>query len=319
MLRLRFGVNDLACTIFAAPFLLCEVAGSIEAVQRPASGFRQRCRTSNTRLPQQARSLLGLVPAHAGVPEFLAPERTGPLDELLDVVQATPASRLANDLIEVNAGVPHTPWTRDLAGGKAQAVRDLGDALRCWHDHVLAPHWPSLHLAVATELSQRSWQLGTRGAEETLNTLHPTIRWRDGILEVDCPVTADVDLAGRGLRLFPSAVWTRPVFALGWEQPSLSYPVTADPDGFHAHGHEDSERLGGLIGSTRARVLRRLEMGDLTTSGLAAGLGISLASASTHATVLRASGLVTTRRQGREVRHGLTDLGHRLASGAPRA
>ncbi len=90
MLRLRFEVNDLARTTFAPPFLLCEVAGSIEAVQRPASRFRQRCRSSNTRLPERARSLLGVVPAYAGVPEFLAPERAGQLDELLDVVQGPP-------------------------------------------------------------------------------------------------------------------------------------------------------------------------------------------------------------------------------------
>ena len=320
MLRLRFEVNDLARTTFAAPFLLCEVAGSVEAVQRPASGFRQRCRSSNTHLPEQARPLLGVVSAYAGVPEFLAPERAGQLDELLDVVQGTPARRIARELSEVNAGGPRSSWARDLAAGEAYAVKDLGGALRCWHDYVLAPHWPSLQLAVATELSQRAWQLSTRGAEATLNTLHPTIRWRDGILTVDSPVTADVDLAGRGLRLVPSAVWSRPVLALEWEQPSLTYPVAAATDDWNVPGGQGSDQLGGLVGNTRSRVLRRLAMGDHTTSGLAAGVGISLASASRHAAVLRSSGLVTTRRLGREVRHGLTELGHRLvASSHPRS
>jgi DNA-binding transcriptional ArsR family regulator len=314
MLRLRFEVNDLARTTFAAPFLLCEVAGSIEAVQRPASGFRQRIRRSNTRLPERARSLLGVVPAYAGVPEFLAPERAGQLDELLEVVQGTPARRIARELSEVNAGAPRSPWVRELAAGEAHAVKDLGGALRCWHDHVLAPHWSSLQLAVVNELSQRAWQLSTRGAEATLNTLHPTIRWRDGILEVDAPVTAEVELAGRGLRLIPSAVWTRPVLALGWEQPSLTYPVTTGTDELNAQGIPVSDRLGGLVGSTRSRVLRRLATGDHTTSGLASGVGISVASASRHAAVLRSSGLVTTRRVGREVRHGLTDLGHQLVA-----
>jgi len=312
MLRLRFEVNDLARTTFAAPFLLCEVAGSIEAVQRPASGFRQRCRSSNTRLPQRARSLLGLMSAGAGVPEFLAPEADGQLDELLDVVLATPARRIASELIEVNAALPQSSWARALAAGNAHAVKDLGGALRCWYDHVVAPHWPSLQLAVTTELSQRAWQLGTQGAEATLNTLHPTIRWRDGILEVDSPVTADVDLAGRGLRLVPSAVWTRPVLALQWKQPSLTYPVTAGTDVSNTQGGLEWDQLGGLVGNTRSRVLRRLAMGEHTTSGLAAGVGISLASASRHAAILRSSGLVTTRRRGREVRHGLTELGHRL-------
>ena len=90
MLRLRFEVNDLARTTFAAPFLLCEVAGSVEAVQRPASGFRQRCRSWNTHLPQQARPLLGVVSAYAGVPEFLAPERAGQLDGSLTWCRGPP-------------------------------------------------------------------------------------------------------------------------------------------------------------------------------------------------------------------------------------
>ena len=163
----------------------------------------------------------------------------------------------------MNVGVPRSSWARDLAAGEAYAVKDLGGALRCWHDNVLAPHWPSLQRAVATELSQRAWQLSTRGAEATLNTLHPTIRWRDGILEVDSLVTADVDLAGRRLRLVPSAVWTRPVSALEWEQPSLTYPVADETDGLNAQGDQ------------------------------------------------------ATRRLGREVRHGLTELGHRLVAGSP--
>lgn len=313
MLRLLFDVTDLARTTFAAPFPLCEVAGSIEAAQRPASRFRTLCRTSNTRLPATARPLLGLVLAHGGVPEFLAPERTGSLDELLDVVQTTPTVRLTEDLAEASASGPRTPWARDLAMGEAHAVRRLGDALRSWHDHVLAPHWPSLQRAVSTELGHRAWQWGTQGAETTLNTLHPSIRWRDGTLEVDAPVNAEVPLAGRGLRLVPSAVWARPVLALGWEQPSLTYPVSGDVESVTTPGREHSDLLAGLIGGTRTRVLRRLATGVDTTSGLATALDISLASASSHAKVLRTAGMVTSRRHGREVRHALTELGHRLA------
>lgn len=317
MLRLRFGVDDLARTTFAAPYLLCEVSGSIEAVQRPASGFRRRCRSGNTRLPGPARSLLGLVPVDAGVPEFLAPERTGSLDELLDVVLSTPAARVATDLSAVHAGRRPSPWVRELASGDAQAARDLGDALRSWHDQVVAPHWTGLQQAVAAELSRRAWQLTTRGAEETLNTLHPTIRWRDGELQVPSPDTADVDLAGRGLRLVPSAVWTRPVLALGWEQPSLTYPIVDGQQGPGERGRDDADELGALIGSTRAQVLRAVAAdGERSTSGLAAGLGVGVPSVSYHVSVLREAGLLASRRHGREVRHGLTELGHRLASGA---
>ncbi|WP_026877071.1 hypothetical protein [Jiangella gansuensis] len=59
----------------------------------------------------------------ADVPEFLAPERTGPLDEILAVVRTTPAKRLNEELAAVGAGHPSTPWAGDLAMGKAEAVR----------------------------------------------------------------------------------------------------------------------------------------------------------------------------------------------------
>jgi DNA-binding transcriptional ArsR family regulator len=49
-----------------------------------------------------------------------------------------------------------------------------------------------------------------------------------------------------------------------------------------------------------------------TTSELALTLGISVASASTHAKTLRAAGLVATRRAGKAVRHVATPLGLRL-------
>jgi DNA-binding transcriptional ArsR family regulator len=60
-------------------------------------------------------------------------------------------------------------------------------------------------------------------------------------------------------------------------------------------------------------VLRALA-DEHTTSGLARVLEISLASASTHAAVLRDAGLVTSRRQGQSVRHSLTSLGAQWTS-----
>ena len=60
-----------------------------------------------------------------------------------------------------------------------------------------------------------------------------------------------------------------------------------------------SDPLAAVLGTTRARVLRALA-DEHTTSGLARVLGISLASASTHAAVLRdvnRPGRVSTDRQ----------------------
>jgi DNA-binding transcriptional ArsR family regulator len=168
---------------------------------------------------------------------------------------------------------------------------------------------------VAAELRDRAWQLATEGAEVTLNTLHPRIRWCDGVLEVGARTDADIDLAGKGLRLMPS-IWTRPAVAIGWKQPTLVYPVRITSWAQEAPGVDHRDRLAVVLGTTRTRVLRALG-GERTTSELARAVGISLASASTHAAALRGAGLVTTRRDGQAVRHTLTELGRAVASATP--
>ena len=80
------------------------------------------------------------------------------------------------------------------------------------------------------------------------------------------------------------------------------------------HGNGRGEALGKLLGQNRAIVLSRIADG-CTTSELARRAGVSLASASQHATVLREAGLITTRRDGGAVFHSLTSLGAELLAG----
>ncbi|WP_416906034.1 ArsR/SmtB family transcription factor [Micromonospora echinospora] len=75
--------------------------------------------------------------------------------------------------------------------------------------------------------------------------------------------------------------------------------------------------LTTLLGRTRAHTLDTIGTHESCSTGdLARKLGISPASASEHATVLRDAGLVSTTRQGREVRHRLTPLGRHLLDSA---
>ena len=66
-----------------------------------------------------------------------------------------------------------------------------------------------------------------------------------------------------------------------------------------------------MLGPTRAAVLRALAE-PRGTAELAYEVGISPASASEHAKVLRDANLIETRRQGRSVRHSLTPLGRTI-------
>lgn len=314
MIRLRLGVDDVARTTFAAPGPYCELSVSAQVVQQPASAFRRLCAAGGVRLPASASHLLELVPAHGNVPDFLAPEGARGMDEAVDIVVSTP-DRLIRDDIATLPRPAASPWMLDLAGGCTSARKQLASSLRDYHDQVLGPLWPAIEHAVDTDLRFRSWQLATAGVAATVDGLHPGIRWRDGLIEVDGPLDADVDLAGRGLQLMPS-MWTRPGFTMRWTRPTLVYPLgrfawTAPAA---AKGHRDP--LAAVLGTTRARVLRALAE-EHTTSGLARALRISLASASTHAAVLREAGLVTSRRQGQSVRHTLTGLGARWTASPP--
>jgi DNA-binding transcriptional ArsR family regulator len=311
MIRLRLGVDDVARTRFAAPTPYCELSVSAQVIQQPASPFRRLCAVSGVRVPASASHLLELVPAHGNVPDFLAPEGAGSLEEAVDRVVSTPGPLIRNDM----ATLPHpaaSPWMLDLADGSVSARNQLASSLRDYHDQVLGLVWPAIGHVIETDLRLRAWQLATKGVAATVEGLGPGIRWRDGVVEVDGPLDVDVELAGRGLQLMPS-LWTRPGFAVRWAQPTLVYPLGRfawmTPTGTGDHG----DPLASVLGTTRARVLRALAH-EHTTSGLARELGISLASASTHARVLRDAGLVASRRQGPSVRHAVTSLGAQWVS-----
>ena len=309
MIRLRLGVDDVARTRFAAGSPYCELSVSAQVIQQPTSPFRRLCATSGVRPPASASHLLELVPAHGNVPDFLAPEGATSLEEALDIVMSTPDRLIRNDM----ATLPRaSSWMLDLADGCVSARKELASSLRDYHDQVLELLWPAIEHVLEAELRFRAWQLATTGVAATVDGLHPGIRWCDGVVEVDGPLDADVHLAGRGLQLMPS-LWTRPGFTGRWTQPTLVYPLGRF--GWMAPAGTTSHRdpLPAVLGTTRARVLRALA-DEHTTSGLARVLGISLASASTHAAVLRDAGLVTSRRQGQSVRHTLTSLGAQWTS-----
>ncbi|WP_173061414.1 ArsR family transcriptional regulator [Phytohabitans houttuyneae] len=312
-MRLRFDVEDLARTAFALPGPYCELAVSAQLLQQSASPFRRLWLSRRSGLAPSARQLLDIVPPHGSVPEFLCPEATSCLDEALDRVRSTPAARIHAQLAELPWPSPPSPWVRELARGGAGALAELSTVMHAYYDDVMAPLWPSIERAVSAELSHRAWQVASQGIAATLNTLHPRIRWQDGVLEVDTPIDGDVELAGRGLRLMPS-IWTRPGVALGWTRPTLCYPLPSTLwDRRGILGDDDHDALADVLGATRTRILRAL-LTEHTTSGLARSLDISTASASMHAAALRGAGLVSSRRDGRAVRHVVTALGQRLAT-----
>jgi DNA-binding transcriptional ArsR family regulator len=314
MMRLRMNIEDLGRIRLGRP-RMCELPVSVQALQQARHPYRRLWQSTSAVFPRRARRLFELVPPCGNVPLFLAPETVDDIDEAIDVVQSTPAARIRAEVDAVPASAPRSSWIDDLRSGRVAALRELGTAMRVYHDQVMAPLSLVHTRVVAADLNRRYHQLASEGIAAMLNDLHPAIRWRSGLLEIARgPVRADVDLSGRGLRVMPS-VWPRPGVALGWSQPTLVYHIPHVT--WLAETNTGHDGAAAALGVTRAAVLQAL-VDPHTTTTLAGAVSISLSSASAHASALRRAGLVTSRRDGQAMVHDLTPLGLEVLAASQR-
>ncbi|GAA4920741.1 ArsR/SmtB family transcription factor [Streptomyces coeruleoprunus] len=323
MLRIHFTGADLAGVRMAArPDVLWETILSFHRLRdrRGALVYGEWRSETRTRLNGETRLLGALVPARGYFPDFLTPPQAlGGVDAALEAVRATPPARIHAELAvlgsERPAAAPLPSWTTALAEGRAEPFSRLLGALRGYHRAAIEPYWTYIQARVEADRAVRGRALLDGGADELLASLPPMLRWRAPVLEADYPVDRDLHLDGRGLLLQPSYFCRGS--AVMYRDPELPpvlvYPVT------HTDAPSPGEpcrrpSLGRLVGHTRSAVLQAIGQGG-TTSELARRAGVSLASASQHAGVLRDAGLVVTLRQGSSVLHTLTPLGAALLHG----
>ncbi|MFE7890336.1 ArsR/SmtB family transcription factor [Streptomyces sp. NPDC057412] len=317
MLRIRFGPADLArVTVATAPDVLLETALSVRHLAAPATGPAGRRRelaawrrTVAPGLPARAGVLTRLVRPGGGLPDFLYQPAARDAGSAAELAARTPTPDLAADIAEL-PGEPASPLTRDLAQGAPAARRRLAEDLTRYHRSTVAPLWPAVLNAAAADRALRSETLLRGGVEALLATLQPGWRWEPPDLLVPFASSHTVELCGRGLRLVPSYFAAGALLVYDPAAPTVlvrPLPVTdlaVPPD----------DVLGALLGRTRARVLASLST-PVGTMALAERAAVSPATASEHATVLRASGLITTVRDGSGVLHALTPLGEALLAG----
>lgn len=320
VLRIRFTLDDICNTrIVAGPDPLWEIVGSMHRLQTNDghdryADWHRRVRRDVTRGqfgPVLRETLLPLMPRAAYFPDFLTPPSVGEVGAGIDRILGTPAARMRHELalLERAPGVAR-PWIDDLAAGRAEAVRRLGAVLYRWFEVALAPQWDSVVAAVSAERALRASKVLGGGAGQILEDLGPTMTWQAPVLSISgYPTDRELDLKGRGLTLIPAYfVWQTPITLADPDlQPTLVYPALRG-----AVPQDPCERdLVPLLGRSRLSVLR-LTTAGATTSELARRAGISPATASQHATVLRNAGLIASRRHGNLMLHSLTDLGARL-------
>ena len=331
LVRVNFTPDDVARTRFTvAPAPLVETALALVGLRRAAHarghvGTGSWVLEARRAFPATARPLLDLLGPRPPWPDFFdsaAPD----IEQALEEVRATPWTALRADLSYAWADRPGRPpiWLRNLGDGDRESVDLVVRALRDLHKAVVAPRWESVRVAFHADVARRIPVLAAGGHEELFGTLHPRLRWRDDGL--DRPGTEmTCNLHGDGLVLIPSAFWTgEPLFSVSKDErrPSSLLYAAAHPNG-HASACDGLladppavDGLAALLGPTRAAVLRALAAPRGTVE-LAGVVGISPASASEHAKVLREVYLIETLREGRAVRHSLTALGRTMLGQLP--
>lgn len=328
MLRIHFTDRDLAgLRVAATPDPMWETVLSLHQLTAPGAGtpvfvpWRQRARheIEARSVRPQLRLLGSLVPSRGYFPDFLTPPHAiATLRDGLDALRDTPHRQLRGDLAHGAQQRALPAWTRHLAAGDRETVDLLVAAIRDVHDAVVGPAWLDAEAGVAADRDHRADFLLNGGVGALFESFDWVVSWDGRLLVADYPYELDIHLNGRGLRLIPSYFcWLRPVaLADPALAPVLVYPVTRRRTWLpRAAAAQHRQALADLLGNTRARVLATTVHGPLTTTELARRANIAPSSASEHLTVLRAAGLVRSRREANTTLHMLTPVGEALLAG----
>ncbi|WP_406077360.1 ArsR/SmtB family transcription factor [Micromonospora sp. NBC_00858] len=327
MLRLRLGPADLCRVRFGDrlhPVGTALLAGQwlrdpTVAVMAPALAERAAAVEGAGDAQAATAILRHLLPDRGRLPDFVTP-----LDGLesvaagLEAIRAAPARRVRAEVTESYADAAATPLRRRFAAADPEVLDLFGQAVRTWFDVVLAPHWPDLVSTHRQQVTCASQRLALHGLAGLFGGLHPAIRWREPVLEVRTWWDGELSGTGHGILLLPTPLaGPRPRVLVEPGRPILLvYPASMP----HRPATAAGDSLGRLLGTTRALVLRRLaDEGGLSTTTLSRAVGISLSSASEHATALREAGLIASERDGGAVRHHVTPLGAGVLGAGPGA
>lgn len=324
MLRIHFTSADLRrVTIAAASDPLWETLLSLHVLQDNGSsiafrGWRRRVHAARS---GSVRLLAELARPWGYSPDFLTPGRgEADFETQLDRVLSTPGQRLRQDLGSLAEESLPSTWTTSLARGETAALRRLGEALTTYHRLALVPYQDAIRTQVEADRARRAQTLLSGGVDQLLAKLHPRVVWQAPVLRIAVYANQDIHLEGRGLVLVPSLFCRiQPITLMDVNRsPVLVYPLSPSLDWLSdpVTGPERvrSSAIVDLLGSTRAAILEAAAGGG-TTSDVARRADVSAPVVSRHTAVLRAAGLLETRRHGAAVWHRVTGLGIALLNG----
>ena len=318
MLKIQFTPDDLARVRVSQAMdpmweLICSIQLlQVEAAKRPV-GYeswvrRWRSGRQQPAIRNAAGVLATIAPQSSYFPDFLTPDcPDAGFEDGLETVLSTPVPRLRSEIGQLGV---RQPWLQTMAQGDPATLRRFGEVVRGYYRAMIAPDRSLIESVLSAHRAKVMQTMMHGGVEAVLEELIPSARWSSPNLEAVYPVERTVDLGGRGLRLLPSFFcFKMPVMLADASlDPVLVYPVE------HAFSEAGSGGIAELIGSTRAAVLGSIADGA-STSQVAARVGISLATASHHTTILRQAGLISSTRQANSVVHSPSSLGYALLGG----
>ncbi|MFG2332832.1 ArsR/SmtB family transcription factor [Streptomyces sp. NPDC048604] len=333
-LRIHFTAEDLTRVRLAEgprPMLELDIALRLLQEGSHPTRFGAWRRESLRHLSPKVRRLFDLIPPTGWTADFLSHATAHSIEEALDKVRATPAERIRKDM-ETWAGRgiqrPVPAWTRSLGSAK-EVLLELADTAAHAHEQVIAPYQLRIDALSGADQALRRRQAARGGLQALLSGLNPRyIKWKQPVLELTMASgrSGDVHLAGRGLLLIPSvfgAVYPA-LDETAEPSPWLTYPVDHHDANLFLPPTDTARTLStipdsltALLGHTRAVVLWTIaHHPGCNTTELARHAGISPASASQHATVLRTAGLTTNTRHHNTALHATTPLGTSLLNTA---
>ncbi|MGW6542033.1 ArsR/SmtB family transcription factor [Streptomyces massasporeus] len=331
-LRIHFTAEDLARTHLASgvrPLLELDIGIRLLQERSHPVRFDAWRRRAVPRLQPRLAPLFDFIPALGPSADFLdlsAPEAP---DHFLERLRSTPARRVVEDLERWAAGRQPVPRAVRQLRQDASLVRHLAEAVLTAHELLVAPYWPRIEQLAGADRVLRQQQLAEHGVERLLSELNPRyITWSAPVLHLTTASNRDGDihLAGRGLLLVPTVFGAHyPAYDHPDDgQPWITFPVKDSAHATTASAvvtagalSDAPSSLRALLGRTRATVLWVIaEHTGCTTTQLAAHAGISPASASEHASVLRKAGLTALTRDGKAARHSISPSGRILLNSA---
>jgi DNA-binding transcriptional ArsR family regulator len=251
-------------------------------------------------------------------PSFHAPPPVTPhprIEDELTRVASTDVEVVRTDVERAYPeGVP--PAAQPFVDHPEDALAGLVVQMRRFWDATLQPWWSRISAFLEGEIAARARRLVSTGGDTAFADLDPTITWDGRDLTISPVILAPrtVHLDGRGLLLIPSVLasgaWPR--VEAPWA-PALTYQPPGVADVWLGNAGA-TRALDQLIGRRRTMLLESLDR-PASTRTLALRTGWSPGSVSTHLTVLRRTGLVVRRRDGREVYYSRTATGDGLVAG----